>query len=201
MGGSLSHHSRVPAATRISGKQTGRHSLANQTEHAFSNIPPPSSCDVWEIVFRKILLKASRRNIPRGKIPKFTPGLTQYARTMIVERDRLRVANPADEVIHQLETRIAREIERKKQEVWRETLESCSSKHCSGKYFKILRDLSGKRGAQDPNQPVTFQNKTYTGCREIATLFVKKFTRPTPHCHDRTTRQLTRRVHKRFPLN
>ena len=175
--------------------------FTSETEHAFSNIPPPLSCDAGELIFRKILLKATRRNIPRGKIPDFTPGLTEHARNMIAERDRLRAANPADESIHQLEARIAREIERRKQEVWRESVESCSTKHCSGKYFKILRDLTGKRRPQDPNQPITFLDKTCSDRREIANRFVKQFTRPAPHAHDRTTRQLLRTVHKRFPLN
>ena len=172
-----------------------------ETERSFSHIPPPSSCDAGERIFRNILLKASRRNIPQGKIPNFTPGLTQETRGMIVERDRLRAANPTDGAIHLLEARIAKGIKERKQEVWRETVESCSTKHCSGKYFKILRDLSGKRRPQDQNQPITFQGKTYTDRREIATRFVKQFTRPTPHAHDRTTKQLIRLVHKRFPLN
>ena len=175
--------------------------FTSETEQSFNNIPPPSSCDAGELIFRKILLKATRRNIPQGKIPDFTPGLTEHARSMIAERDRLRAANPADVTIHQLEARIDREIERRKQEVWRESVESCSTKHCSGKYFKILRDLTGKRRPQDPNQPITFLDKTYSDRREIATRFVKQYTRPAPHAHDHTTRQLIRTVHKRFPLN
>ena len=120
---------------------------------------------------------------------------------MIAERDELRAANPADGTIPLLEARIAKEINERKQEVWRETVESCSTKHCSGKYFKILRDLTGKRRPQEPNQPITFLGKTYTDRREIANRFVKQFTRPHPHAHDRTTKQLVRHVHKRFPLD
>ena len=103
--------------------------FTEETEHSFSNIPPPSSCDSGEAIFRKILLKATRRNVPKGKIPNFTPGLTEHTRSMIAERDMRRATNPADGAIHQLEAEISREIEQRKQEVWRETVESCSTKH------------------------------------------------------------------------
>ena len=100
--------------------------------------------------------------------------------------------NSADGAIQQLEAEIAREIERRKQEVWRESLGSCSTKSYSGKYYKILKDLSGKRSHQDPNQPIAFNGKVYSYRREIADKFVKQFTRPSPHAHDRATKELLR---------
>ena len=51
------------------------------------------------------------------------------------------------------------EIERKKREVWREAIESCSINRCSGKYYKILADLNGKRSLLDPNQPISFNGR------------------------------------------
>ena len=174
--------------------------FTSETEQAFSDISPPSSCDAGEKQFRRILIKASRRNIPRGKIPNFTPGLTQLARDLISERDDLRATDPANDGIPLLETRLAREIARRKQEIWRETVESCFTKRCSGKYFKILRNLSGKRSLQDPNQPMTFEGKVFSDRRKIAMKFAKQFTRPSPHAHDPSTRRLIRLVHRRFPL-
>ena len=120
---------------------------------------------------------------------------------MITERDRLRAANPADGTIQQLNAEIYREIARRKQEVWRETLESCSTNKCSGKYFKLLRDLSGKRTHQDPNQPIAFNGKVYSDRREIADKFVKQFTRPVPHTHDRSTKKLLRQVRKHHRID
>ena len=175
--------------------------FTSETEEAFSSALPPSSCDAGEKVFRKILQRASRRNIPRGKIPNFTPGLTEHARELMAERDAMRASNPTAEEISQLERRIAREIERRKQEVWRETVESCSTKRCSGKYYKILRDLAGKRSPLDPNQPITFQGQTLSDRRKIASRFVRQFTRPSPHAQNPTTRKLLRRIHNHYHLD
>ena len=171
--------------------------FTSESENSFSNLAPPTSCAIGEKIFRQILQKASRRNIPRGKIPNFTQGLTQHAREMISERDDLRVADPTDPRISQLESRIAREVERRKQEIWQETVESCSMSHCSSKYFKILRDLTGKRSLQDPNQPITFSDQIISDKVKIATKFVKQFTRPIPHSQDPSTRVLLRHAHKR----
>ena len=143
-----------------------------ESENSYSNLPLPTSCAKGEKTFRQILQKASRRNIPRGNIPNFTQGLTQYAREMISERDDLRAADPTDPGIPRLESRIAWEVKRRKQEIWRETVESCSVSQCSSKYFKILRDLAGKRSLQDPNQPINFSNRIISEKAKIANIFV-----------------------------
>ena len=122
-----------------------------ETERSFSNLPPPSSCDAGEKVFRNTLLKASRCNILQGKIPNFTPGLTQQTRSVIVERDKLHATNPADGAIPLLEAIIVKKSVRGSRKSGMR-LEYCSTKHCSGEYFKILRDLTGKCRPHDPNQ-------------------------------------------------
>ena len=93
------------------------------------------------------------------------------------------------------------EIEKRKQEVWQETVESCSTKRCSGKYYKILRDLAGKRSPLDPNQPITFQGQTLSDRRKIASRFVRQFTRPSPHAQNPVTRKLLRRIHNHYHLD
>lgn len=70
--------------------------FTSESERAFDRIPPPTSCATGERVFRDILLRASRRNIPRGRIPNFTPGLTLYAREMITEMVEFRTVDPTD---------------------------------------------------------------------------------------------------------
>ena len=144
-----------------------------ESEELFRNLPDPRSCSTGEKVFREVLLRVSHRNIPRGKVNDFTPGLTQHIRELIWERDSIRVENSSDPRIHMLETQIQREIEQNKCEKWRSKVESCSINHCSGKYFKLLRDLSGKRNLQDPNQPIIFSGTTISDNRKIATKFVK----------------------------
>ena len=175
--------------------------FTTETEQSFTNLPPPSSCDSGEKIFRQVLLKASRRNIPRGKIPNFTPGLSQHSRELTVERDAIRAADPMDQRISSLNARIEEEIQRRRREVWHETMESCSIKRCSSKYYKVLADLSGKRSLQDPNQPVTFNGRSYNDPRKIAIKFAKQFTRPVPHAQDASSRRLLRQIHRKYPLD
>merc|ERR1712030_259056 len=74
------------------------------------------------------------------------------------------------------------------QEIWRDTMSSCSTSQNSRKYWKIFNNLSGKRPHQDPNQPITFNNQTYTKSQTIAKQFCNQFTRPVPY---QTTPQTT----------
>ena len=172
-----------------------------ETEEAFRTQEAPTRCDTGEKVFRRILLEASKRNIPRGKIPNYTVGLTEHARQLARERDALRQADPTSPQIPDLEAQISRETEQNKRNIWRSKMDSCSIKRCSGKYFKILRDLSGKRGHQDPNQPITFEGRVFTDRRKIAKKFARLFARPTQHAPDRSTRTLLRRIHRDHRLN
>ena len=48
---------------------------------------------------------------------------------------------------------------------------------------------------------ITFNGKVYSDRRVIANKFVKQFTRPVPHAHDRTTKKLLRQVHKHHRLD
>ena len=46
-----------------------------ETERALSYKQPPTSADAGEKILRRILQKATRRNIPQGKIADYTPGV------------------------------------------------------------------------------------------------------------------------------
>ena len=172
-----------------------------ETEVAFSNLPPPTSCASGEKTFRNILLTASRRNVPRGKIPNFTPGLTDHARRMMSERDRARQEDPSDPRIAELEAEISRETDLNKRNIWRSKVESCSVSKCSGKYFKLLRDLSGTRKRHDPNQPITFEGRVLTDDRGIASSFARMFTKPVQHIPNRSTRRTLRRIRREHRLD
>ena len=85
--------------------------------------------------------------------------------------------------------------------IWRDKVESCSVKHASGKYFKLLRDLSGTKKRQDPNQPITFEDRVLTDDKKIASNFAKMFTKPVPHISNRSSRRLLRRIRREHRLD
>ena len=106
-----------------------------------------------------------------------------------------------DPTITLLDEQIQRDCNKTKEENWRREMESCSISYRPMKLWILLQRLSGKRSYNPPNQPVTFNGKSPADKRLIATNFVKQFTRPTPHRHNRSTRQLIRQLHHRHRLD
>ena len=70
-----------------------------ETEQSFNRKQPPTSAEAGERTLRKILLKATKRNIPGGKIPDFTPNLSQRVRDRMRQRDQRRAVDPTDPAI------------------------------------------------------------------------------------------------------
>ena len=73
--------------------------FTSETEHAFSLQDSPLSAESGEKTFRKILLKATERNIPKGKIKDYTPCLSDRSRELIRQRDLLRTNDPENPLI------------------------------------------------------------------------------------------------------
>ena len=69
------------------------------------------------------------------------------------------------------------------------------------KLWRLIQRYSGKRSYNPPNQPISFNGKSLSNRRDIATKFVKQFTRPTPHRHDPTTRRLIRQLRCKHRLD
>ena len=71
-------------------------SYTSTTEEALSSLPPPTSASQGEKILREILLKAAEAHIPRGKVSQYQPGLTPETRSLIHERDALRLSSPTN---------------------------------------------------------------------------------------------------------
>ena len=175
--------------------------FTNETERAFNLQQPPSSAEAGEKIFQKILLKATARNIPKGKIPDYTPGLSERSRELMRERDRLRANDPTDPRIAQKDEQIQCEIDRNNREEWRKEMEHCSIKRRPMRFWRTIRRLSGRRTFTAPNQPITFSNRNFSDKRKIATNFVKQFTRPVPHRQNPATRRVLRQIRKKHKLD
>ena len=120
---------------------------------------------------------------------------------MMSERDRAREEDPSDPRIAELEAEISRVTELNKRNIWRSKVESCAINHCSGKYYKLLSDLSGTRKRHDPNQPITFEGHVLSDDQKIANNFARMFTKPVPHIPNRSTRRLLRRIRREHDLD
>ena len=172
-----------------------------ETERAFSYEQPPTSAESGEKIFRRILQKASRRNIPQGKIANYIPGLSPHSISLIQQRDQIRANNPNDPSITLLDEQIQRDCNKNNNERWREEVESCSIRWRPMKLWRLIQRLSGKRTYSAPNQPITFSGKSISDKRDIATKFVKFFTRPTPHGQNPATRTILRKLRNKHKLN
>ena len=71
----------VLPVTQIMGRQMGSFHAGNE-QHLF-RLQPPTSAEAGEKTLRKILLKVTRRNVTREKIPDYTPGLSQRSGELI----------------------------------------------------------------------------------------------------------------------
>ena len=176
-------------------------SFTSTTETAFQPLPLPNSVSKGEKIFRQILLQAADAHIPRGKVRNYQPGLTPETRSLIQERDAVRQDNPNNPRLPRLNHNIETAINTNLQEAWRDTMASCSTSQNSRKYWKIFNNLSGKRPHQDPNQPITFNNQTYTKSQTIAKHFCNQFTRPVPYHTTPQTRRTLKQIRKQHPLD
>ena len=80
-------------------------------------------------------------------------------------------------------------------------MESYLIKQHSGKYFKLLIELSSKRSLPDPNEQITFLGVTLSGNRKLAAEFVKQSTRHKPHAYNPNTNKLHRHFRKKHKLD
>jgi hypothetical protein len=152
-----------------------------ESRSLFSQLPLPTSCAKDELVFREVLLTASRHNIPAGFRKNFVPGLPPDAKPLIEHRDALRNNNPNDPEISRLNTIIADSIQENSRQIWQEKLKDSNFKDNPTKFWSLLKSLSGKSLRLPPNQPISFTNKAHTKAPSIAKNFCKQYTSVFPH--------------------
>ena len=82
-----------------------------------------------------------------------------------------------------------------------ERVTSCSQKHDTGRFWSLLRSLSGKKPSHTPNQPISFGPRTLTAKPSIARAFCNQFTK-VPHFHrNPQSRHLRRSLRSAHPLD
>jgi hypothetical protein len=132
-----------------------------ETEAGFADQPDPVSCASGERIFRDIVCSASGHWIPAGHRKSYTPGLPRAAVPLVNRRDVIRTVDPLDPEVATLNTEINDVICESSRKAWTDKVESCGPKSSSSKYWALIKNLSGKRARQPPNQPITFGNKIF----------------------------------------
>ena len=191
----------LPQRTFTNMRKANWEAFWQETEERFGEVGLPPSCSAGEGIFRRILLDASRKHIPKGHIPNMIPNLSDQTKLLIRERDSLRSQTPTDPNIQNLNSQIQREISETNKQTWINRAESCSHKFNVPQYFSLIRQLNGSHRQQPPNQPITFRNKTLTRNLETACAFNRQFTSIVRHTADPTSRQVKRRLAKLHPLD
>ena len=172
-----------------------------ETELRFATLPPPESCATDEQTFREILLTAAGHSIPAGHRKEYTPGLPRAAVPLVGRRDELRRLDPHDPEISDLNDEITSVICESSRKSWVEKVESCSLNSNSTRYWSLLRNLSGKRARQPPNQPITFGNKVLTKNPSIAKRFNKQFSSVSSHKQNPQTRRVMRNLKHKHQID
>ena len=108
------------------------------------------------------------------------PNLSQQTKDLIRQRDQRRTIDLIDPHLPKLENQIQRENNNNTQTELCKQMKICSIRRCQGMLCRALRRLTGKYSFTVLNQLITFANICHTGKCEIATNFVKQFTRPIP---------------------
>jgi len=113
----------------------------------------------------------------------------------------LRTSNPTNPNIKLLEAQLADTIASDNRRRWRTELDSFSHRQDSGRLWRTITTLSGKKPRISPNQPITFSNRTHTDQYKIANSFCRQFSNTVVHTSDRAARSFKRKVRRDHPLN
>jgi len=176
-------------------------SFTSETEQLFSSLPPPISCSIGELSFRKILITASKHCIPAGHLKNFSPNIPTEAASLIRERDSLRQSDPTNPQISILNNQISSSTSQYARQRWQEALAASDHRLNPSKYWSLLSSLSGKRSSPPPNQPISSGQITHTSAKPISNLFCKQFTSLTHHKSNKATRKFHCKLRKSHPLD
>jgi hypothetical protein len=172
-----------------------------ETEASFAGLPDPVTCDAGERVFWDVLLTASGHCIPSGHRKEYTPGLPHVAVPLVNRRDELCRADSQDAEIPHLNEEISDVICEASRMMWINKVESCGLHANPSKFRGLLRNLSGKRARQPPNQPITFGRKTLSKPQSIAKSFNRQYTSVGTHKQRPKTRRVIRNIGHKHKLD
>ena len=80
-----------------------------------------------------------------------------------------------------LDQKIGESLAENNRQNWKTGVKSCQHTHDTGRLFRVIAKMSGKKQRIPPNRPITLNNKQVTSDEKIAASFPKQFTTIVPH--------------------
>ena len=174
--------------------------FSRYVEYRVNRLRPPSSAHKAERIFRKILLRATRRFIPCGRHRMDTPAIPTELRRLIRERDELRAVDPAADRLRGLNMDIESGFRKHTDDRFKTLMESCSSRHKPVQYWSIVKSISGKQNAAK-NISIDFGNGPISSHTEIAQNFNRLFGTVVPHGVTKERKKATWKLTSQLPLD
>ena len=173
------------------------HSFQADIDQALENINIPTDVHKAEKIFRAIVNKSSRQNIPGGRIKEVIPEIPTSTKNKILRRDQIRENSPDSVEIAELNREILTEINTHKHEKWINKIQD--TKTCSSKLHKLVKNLNGKNTTNE-NQSIKFKGKYISSAYSIANAFNKQYCSIIRHTTSSTHRKIWK-DNKKFDLN
>ena len=129
------------------------------------------------------------------------PGIDASSASLIAERDEKRAQDPADPEIEGLNVRISASLAASSRKKWLETVSDADRRTKPTRFWRLLKNLSGKRTSSAPNQPIVFKNKFYTKRTAIANRFVKQYTNIVEYKPCKESRKIIKEIKFNNPLD
>ena len=165
------------------------------TENIFSSARNVTNVVQAEKFFRNALLRASRKCIPAGRIPKTLNALPSEVARLIEIRDDIKKNNPGDARLNDLNNNINQKIKDHRKQKWTEHLDNCPPG--SRKLWSTIKSLNDQPPQPD-NQGIIFNNKPINHPKKLATHFNKQYTPNTNKKPQQALRKILRSM-KRKP--
>jgi hypothetical protein len=152
-------------------------------------------------LFCDIVLSASGHCIPSGHRTNYSPGHPRDAVPLVNRRDDLRRADPPVSEVANFKNEINEVICESSRKAWTDKVTSCAPCANRSQFWGLLRNLSGKRVRQPPNQPIMFGKKVFTKPQSISKKFCRQYTSVGTHKQNPETRRVIRSLKHKHKID
>ena len=170
---------------------TGRNS--RKTQSPLSLRPPYPPTYTANIIFTNIILMTDKHNLPKGKMHSNCRLFRDHIVCGITQGDIILGANTCDPTLKFLKEEITSNIQKHKQNLWKEHWDH---RHHTRLICKTILGLSNRVHPLILITSLTFNNKIATTPKHIANCFSKQFTNTVKLAIHKTNRSNNRATHK-----
>ena len=134
--------------------------FTENTESAFAQTTIPTNIHTANTIFTNIILMVDKHNITKRKMHSNYRLLLEDIVCKITQRNNIRKANTRDPVLKLLNEEITSDIQKHKQNIWKEHLDAhWDHRHNINILWKTIYGLSNRAPPTTHNNSITFNNK------------------------------------------